>query len=66
MVVVLSKEEERTDIGLRTLNYSLSEIKRNKLKTKNKLDFKFDEQDNETFEKLRNLAAKQVEKIVDS
>lgn len=43
MVVILSKEEERTDIGLKTLNYSLSEIKRNNLKTKKDLDFKFDE-----------------------
>ncbi len=43
MVVILSKEEERTDMGLKNLPYSLSDIKRSKGKAKKDLDFKFDE-----------------------
>jgi hypothetical protein len=46
MVVILSKEEEREDIGLKPLEYSLSDIKRDNKKKKRDLDFRFEESDN--------------------
>lgn len=42
MVVALSKEEERSEIGLEKLNYKLSDIKRSKPKRRVGEDFKLD------------------------
>lgn len=46
MVVVLSKESKRSEIGLPNINYSLSDIKRKKREQKKHLDFRIDEEDN--------------------
>ena len=67
MLVILAKEEERSDLGEEPLSYTLSEIKvAQSAKKKAGLGFKLDESDDETFEKLKNLAAMEVEKIVES
>ena len=42
MVVILSKEEERSDMGLEKLNYELSDIKTYEGDKKKKFGFKFD------------------------
>jgi hypothetical protein len=42
MVVILSKEEEREDIGIKKLDYNLSDIKCEHIKKKKAMDFKFD------------------------
>lgn len=42
MVVILSKEEEREDIGMPLLSYSLSDIKSENKKEKMEMDFRFD------------------------
>ena len=66
MLVILAKEEERSDLGEEPLSYTLSEIKvAQSAKKKAGLGFKLDESDDETFEKLKNLAAMEVEKIVE-
>jgi hypothetical protein len=46
MVVILSKEEERADMGLNPLDYNLSEIKNiHRHRKRKNLDFKLDESD---------------------
>lgn len=65
MLVVLSKQEERRDIGLRELPYSLSDIQTFRKKPK-KEDFILDDEDKETFEKLKNLSAMEHEKIIET
>lgn len=42
MVVILSKEEEREDIGIKKLDYSLSDIKCEHKRRKKAMDFKFE------------------------
>lgn len=42
MVVILSKEEERSDMGLEKLDYELSDIKNFEGNKKKKYGFKFD------------------------
>ncbi len=59
MVVVLSKEQNRCDLGLVDLPNSFSDIEKKydiKYK-KSKIDFKLDQSDDKTFQKLKNLAA---------
>lgn len=41
MVVILSKDEEREEIGIRRLPYSLSDIHADHKRIKKKIDFKF-------------------------
>jgi hypothetical protein len=53
MLVILSKEEERADEE--KLDYELTEIIAEKDQKKD-VDFKFDESEKETFDKLKNLA----------
>lgn len=48
------------------INYSLTDILIKKQVVKKNVDFKFDESDKETFDKLKNLSAIEVDKIVDS
>jgi hypothetical protein len=52
MLIVLSQEEERDG----ELGYQISNIEPNMMKKKD-LDFQFDESENETFNKLKNLSA---------
>lgn len=66
MVVILSKEELRSDVGMERINYSLTDILDKKPVVKKNVDFKFDETDKETYDKLKNLSAIEVDKIVDS
>lgn len=63
MLVILSKQEERRDIGENNLPYNVSDIitRRKRLKRE---DFILDEADKETFEKLKNLSAMAHEKII--
>jgi hypothetical protein len=42
MVIVLSKEEERNDIGMKNLDYTLSDMKVQTTKVK-KIDLKFED-----------------------
>lgn len=50
MVVVLSKEVERVEVGLEPLNYNLTEIEaRHHHHLKRKGEFQLDESDDETF-----------------
>jgi hypothetical protein len=66
MVVVLSKEEERADVGASELVYPISDIVGGLPSPKKRTDFSFDESDNEAYEKLKNIAAMDVERIVES
>lgn len=66
MAVVLSKEEERADVGASELAYPISDIVGGLPPPKKRTDFSFDESDNETYEKLKNIAAMDVERIVES
>ncbi len=63
MLVILSKEEERADED--RLDYELTEIIAEKDQKKD-VDFKFDESEKETFEKLKNLAVLDQERIIES
>lgn len=63
MLVILSKEEERADED--RLDYELTEIIAEKDQKKD-VDFKFDESEKETFEKLKNLAVLDHERIIES
>lgn len=65
MLVILSKEEERSDVGEQVLPYQVSDI-RSQRRRRKKEDFILDEEDKETFEKLKNLAAMDHEKIIES
>ena len=65
MMVILSKQEERIDFGERKLPYRLSEILTQRRRVK-KEDFILDEEDKETFDKLKNIAALDQEKIIES
>lgn len=67
MLVILSKENERPKN--KRLDYELTNLKailEEKKKKKTTEDFKFDDAENETFEKLKNLAAEDEEKIAES
>lgn len=45
MVVILSKEELRSDVGMDRIKYSLTDILDKKQVIKKNVDFKFDESD---------------------
>lgn len=53
-------------MGLQRLSYSVTDIISTKHSHKKSIDFKFDESEQETFEKLKNIAAMETEKIVES
>lgn len=65
MLVILSKQEERRDIGENNLPYNVSDIITRRKRVKRE-DFILDEADKETFEKLKNLSAMAHEKIIES
>jgi hypothetical protein len=64
MVVILSKEEERRDIGQPPLPYSITDMELPELRTKQSLEFTFEDTENDTYEKLKNLTAMDHEKVV--
>lgn len=67
MLVVLSKENERPkDRRLPYRLTNLTSILDQTRKKKVSADFRFDDDENETYEKLKNLAAEDYEKIADS
>ena len=66
MIVILSKQEERADIGEPVLPYKVSDIKtENKKKIKQDF-FLLDDDEKETFEKLKDLSAVDNQKIIES
>lgn len=64
MVVILSKEEERRDIGEPELSYSLTDLKEPDYSEKQPLEFTFEDTENDTYEKLKNLVTLDHEKII--
>ena len=64
MLVVLCKKEERKDIGLKDLDYKLTEIQPTRSKER-KIDARLEDSD-DTFEQLKNFNVDDVQRIVES
>ena len=66
MITILSKQEERVDVGQTVLPYKLSDIKYQSKKKIKEDFFLLEDDEKDTFQKLKNLAAVDHEKIIES